>query len=540
MKTAVPLLLSLMAVPCGRAMPPADMQSKLNDWARGEGGGVAAAWVDADGTVFFHTGSHDADDPRPVTSDTKFEIGSISKVFTALLLVESERLGKVSRSDPAAKYLLPAGDPAQAALAKITLLSLTTHTSGLPRLPQNLGTNPDETANPYESYDRKALVEALRVHGPSANAGGAVAYSNFGAAVLGEALAAAWGTSYAEALTENVLKPLGMRATSVGITGQPPPADLAPGHANRNMVDNWTFQAFAPAGGLRSSAKDMALFLAAALGQGDAPLKDSFAATEVPQHAIAKGGHIGLGWMITDDPGRPVYWHNGATAGSHSFVAFSPSTGSGIVVLANFQKGPEDMAFDLIGEKGKGSVGTMVANAADYPGSYPLSRSFVIEVTQEKGSLFLQATGQARFALIPESADRFSVDGVAAEISFDRDAAGKVSALILHQNNVDQRALRGSLPDLPNEITLPPETLREYAGSYPLSDSFVLTVTEEGGALFAQATGQPKVQIFASGRDEFFYKVALAQLSFQRDGAGKVTGLVLHQGGRDLPARRSN
>ena len=89
-------------------------------------------------------------------------------------------------------------------------------------------------------------------------------------------------------------------------------------------------------------------------------------------------------------------------------------------------------------------------------------------------------------------------------------------------------------------ITLPPETLREYAGSYPLSDSFVLTVTEEGGALFAQATGQPKVQIFASGRDEFFYKVALAQLSFQRDGAGKVTGLVLHQGGRDLPARRSN
>ncbi len=105
-------------------------RKKLDDFVKGGPGGVAVAWADADGTAFFSSGTMTAADPRPITPDTQFEIGSVSKVFTALLLVESERLGKVSRFDPAAKYLLPAADPAQAALAKITLLSLATHTSG--------------------------------------------------------------------------------------------------------------------------------------------------------------------------------------------------------------------------------------------------------------------------------------------------------------------------------------------------------------------------------------------------------------------------
>ena len=200
------IALSLSMIPLGRATPPADMQAKLDAWAKGEAGGVAAAWVDAEGPVFFQSGTFDAADPRPVTADTQFEVGSISKVFTALLLAESERLGKVNRNDPAAKYLIPADDPSQAALAKITLLALTTHTSGLPRLPQNMGPNPGSMPDPYAAYDTAKLVEALKFHGSTATVGIA-SYSNFGAAVLGEALAAAWGTTYADALTEHVLVP---------------------------------------------------------------------------------------------------------------------------------------------------------------------------------------------------------------------------------------------------------------------------------------------------------------------------------------------
>jgi len=109
---------------------PADVPARLDAFAKGKPGGVAVAWVDADGTAFFSAGKLSATDARAISPDTQFEIGSVTKAFTALLLAESERLGKVSRNDPAAKYLLLAGDPDQAALAEVALLSLTTHSSG--------------------------------------------------------------------------------------------------------------------------------------------------------------------------------------------------------------------------------------------------------------------------------------------------------------------------------------------------------------------------------------------------------------------------
>jgi D-alanyl-D-alanine-carboxypeptidase/D-alanyl-D-alanine-endopeptidase len=529
----------LIMIPTSHAKPPADMQAKLDVWAKGEAGGVAAAWVDADGTAFFQSGIMDSSDPRPVTPDTKFEIGSITKVFTALLLAESERLGKVSLDDPAAKYLLPKGDPAQAGLEKITLLSLTTHTSGLPRLPSNIG-KPDNMSDPYAKYDRAMLVEALKTDGANSRVGAEGSYSNFGAAVLGEALAAAWGTTYEEALNAHVLTPLGMKDTSVGIAGQLAPADIAPGHVAGKRVPLWTAQAFAAAGAIRSSARDMALFLAAALGGTGAPLHASFQTSETPLRPFGDaGGQIGMAWMLPDDKDHPFAWHNGATAGSHSYIAVSLKRNSGIVILANFQKGPEGLGAELLGVKMPKPSVPVVANAADYPGSYPLSATFVIQVSVEAGSVYVQATGQPRLGLRPKAGDTFSVTGVQAEITFERDGSGKVVALVLHQNGRDQRAIRGAQLPKPTEVQLPIETLREYVGSYPLAGTFVITISEENGTLFAQATGQPKASIYASAKDEFFYNVVSAAISFQRDANGKVTGLTLHQAGRDMPAPRS-
>src|ERR1700685_2841529 len=154
MKSCLLTAFYLLAVPLASAKPPADLQAKLDAFVKGGSGGASVAWVDADGVAFFQSGTFSADDLRPITPDTQFELGSVTKVFTALLLAESERLGRVSRLDPAAKYLLPAGDPAQKAMSKIPLLSLTTHTSGLPRLPGNIGSNPEGNPDPYAFYDR--------------------------------------------------------------------------------------------------------------------------------------------------------------------------------------------------------------------------------------------------------------------------------------------------------------------------------------------------------------------------------------------------
>ena len=521
------------------AKPPADLQSKLDDFVKGSGGGAVIAWLDPEGPAFFQAGVLSTDDPRTVTADTLFEMGSVTKVFTALLLAESERLGKVSRLDPAAKYLLPAGDPAQAALAKITLLSLTTHTSGLPRLPSNFGAaavKPD----PYADYDDAMLVAALRKDGPAAPTGLTVAYSNFGGAVLGEALAAAWDTSYSDALNTHVLIPLGLTATSVGLAGTPPPAGLAPGHVSGKVVPNWTFRACAPAGGLRSSARDTARFLAACLAGADGQLSGAINATLQPQYpADETGGHVGMGWFLNDDDANPVAWHNGATAGSHVFVALNRKTGVGVAILANFQSGPEALGFALLGAPPPVPKFESVENPAGYVGRYPLTPAFAINITQTDGKLHGQATGQPIFALKQTARDRFVIVGVPAVISFERDAKGKIVALVLHQNGVDQRGAWSELPPPPKEIALPVEVLREYVGNFPIAPAFVLTVTVEHGSLFVQATAQPKLPVFASAKDEFFYKVVDAQISFQRDAAGRVTGLGLHQAGRNMPASKA-
>jgi hypothetical protein len=113
-----------------------------------------------------------------------------------------------------------------------------------------------------------------------------------------------------------------------------------------------------------------------------------------------------------------------------------------------------------------------------------------------------------------------------------------VSGLVLHQNGRDLPGPRKALPPPRQEVVLPKETLREYVGKYPLAPSFVLTVSEQEGRLFVQATGQEQLPVFASAKDEFFYKIVDAQISFERDATGAVTRLILHQNGQHAPGAR--
>ena len=215
MKTAILLLFAFVSLIPSFGKPPAGIQSQLDAFVGTEPGGIAVAWVDADGVAFFSAGTFASDDERLITPDTIFEIGSITKAFNGLLLAESVKAGKVKLEDSAAMYLLPSEDPALTSTAKITMRSLVTHYSGLPRLPFNIGSNPDGNPNPYADYQREDLIAAFRQHGPTAPVGMTFAYSNYGAAVLGEALAAAWGKTYKEALQAHILNPLGMTDTSL-------------------------------------------------------------------------------------------------------------------------------------------------------------------------------------------------------------------------------------------------------------------------------------------------------------------------------------
>jgi serine-type D-Ala-D-Ala carboxypeptidase/endopeptidase len=129
---------------------------------------------------------------------------------------------------------------------------------------------------------------------------------------------------------------------------------------------------------------------------------------------------------------------------------------------------------------------------------------------------------------------------VDAQLAFETDASGKVAAVVLHQNGIDQRAPRiEGEPIVPKEITLASEVLDRYVGGYQLVPGVAITIARQEARLFAQVTGQGQAEIFASGEREFFYKVVNAQITFEVDGQGRAVALVLHQFGRDLRAPRN-
>lgn len=328
------------------------VEDELKAWFTGRVGGAAVAYIDREGVVFENAGQFAPGDPRPITPDTTFEIGSVTKPFTALLLAESERAGKVSRTDAAAKYLLPANDPDVTRLEKITLVALATHSAGLPGMPSNFRSADGNRVH----FTRAQLLVGFRRDGAAAIVGGKSVYSNFGINVLGQSLAAAWGESYPRVLQARVLDPLGLRHTWLGIPGATAPADFPPALVQGKEVPHWEFQgdALAASGSLRSTTRDLALFLQACLGDRETPLNASIRECIKPLRPMGDGpGKIGLCWMSTAGPRPPIYWHNGGTAGFRAFIAFEPEAHRAVAVLVNADTGatPDALGFTLLGRR---------------------------------------------------------------------------------------------------------------------------------------------------------------------------------------------
>ena len=293
--------------------------------------GIVIGVLEADGTRRVITVGD-----APYDGRTLFEIGSITKVFTGILLAEMAERGEVRLDQPVAE-LLP-GDvvvPSRGG-RQIRLVDLSTHSSGLPRMPDNF--NPGDSGNPYADYTVAELYDFLRRHQLRRDIGVESEYSNVGVGLLGHALARRAGTSYEALVTTRILEPLGMTSTMITLS----PTDvarLAPGHnASGQQVRNWDLaEAFAGAGALRSNVDDLLTFLAANL----APLESSTLGRAIRRaqaaHFTGPGGRKGgLGWGLSSLKGeRNVLAHTGGTGGYLTFVALDPERRLGVVVLSN-------------------------------------------------------------------------------------------------------------------------------------------------------------------------------------------------------------
>lgn len=265
------------------------------------------------------------------TADGTFEIGSISKGVTGLLYVDAVDRGEV-RPDTVLGDLFPLGDTAA---ARITLGSLATHRSGLPRLaafPERFGKTrvtwsfARHGTNPYDE-DVETLVARARLTSVGMPR---PRYSNVGFELLGHAVATAAGMPYADLVRTRLAEPLGLRTLSVPATPAELGADAVRGGSRTGRAkDPWLGEGIGPAGGIRASVSDMTALMAALLA-GTAP---GIRALD-PVAPFRGGMHVGAAWMTFDVKGRAVTWHNGGTGGFRSWLGLDRAAGTGAVVLS--------------------------------------------------------------------------------------------------------------------------------------------------------------------------------------------------------------
>lgn len=276
------------------------------------------------------------DDGAPVApGDRVFEIGSISKVFTALLLARTVETGEVTEDQPIGP-LFPPEHPLREPLASITLGELATHASGLPRLPKDagpllrvaFGRDPYAGSTADEVF-RSVATLADEDLGPR----GEFAYSNLGVALLGQLLARRLGADYAVALRRRVFEPLGLDPWPLAPLGASDPRFVQGYRANFRPAPAWHLDAYAPAGGLQASARQLLAFAATQLGEPPAWARDA----RRPRVDVdaATGRRSALGWAISRVGPREVWWHNGGTGGFRTHLALVPAEGIALVVLTN-------------------------------------------------------------------------------------------------------------------------------------------------------------------------------------------------------------
>jgi D-alanyl-D-alanine-carboxypeptidase/D-alanyl-D-alanine-endopeptidase len=331
--------------------PPRDLEIQhiLAERIDGErrGVGIAVGVITPEGRRMISYGGFDHGDPRRVDGDTVFEIGSVGKVFTALLLADMVQRGEVALNDPVAMYLPPDVKVPQFGGRSITLLDLATHTSGLPRLPTNFA--PRDPSNPYADYSVAQLHSFLSGYELTRGIGAQYAYSNLGYGLLGHVLARRAGMDYEALVKSRIAVPLGLSSTAMNLPSSLA-ARLAVGH-NETLqpVPNWDDTTLAGAGSLRSSVNDLLTFLAAELGRADAPLGSAMASMLAVRRPTGTPDlEIALGWHVSRQEGREFVWHNGGTGGYSSFIGFCPQARVGIVVLANSEIGVDDVALHLM------------------------------------------------------------------------------------------------------------------------------------------------------------------------------------------------
>ena len=431
--------------------------------------GIVVGVIEPSGRRLVTHGHLAKSDPREVDGDTIFEIGSVSKIFTSLLLADMVHRKEVALDDPADTYLPAHVRMPERSGTSITLRDLSTHRSGLPPMPGNLFAKMakrKDPGGPHAGYGVDDLYQFLFSYSLTRDPGSEFEYSNLGAGLLGHLLGYRAGTDYESLVRHRITQPLGMPDTGITLSSSMKQR-MATGHnAMLAPVANSDLPApLAGAGALRSSANDMLTLLEAFLGYKESPLAPAMNAmfeTRCP------AGHteMGLGWFIYSPDGREIAVHNGGTGGFRSYVGYEPKTRIGVVVLSNASTviGVDDIGMYLLNPKAPlanpeppkehTEIHVDPKRLDHYIGRYQVTPNLVLEITRDGDRLFAQGfaqlpqnrpgdpTGLPKFELFAEGENTFFARVTDQQITFDTGPDGRATGLIVHKAGRDMPGVR--------------------------------------------------------------------------------------------------
>jgi serine-type D-Ala-D-Ala carboxypeptidase/endopeptidase len=549
--------------------------------------GIVVGIVDEHGNRIVSCGKLDNGTDQEVNGDTVFEIGSVTKTFTALLLQDMVEHGEMKLDDPVAKYLPKSVKMPTRNGKDITLLQLATHTSGLPTA--SVTWIPERADNPRADYTIERMYDFVSGYKLTRDPGAKYEYSTVGIALLGQAIALKAGKDYESLVVERICRPLKMDSTQITLTGELKDRFAAGHNYSGYAVPGSYWGALTAGAALRSTANDMLKFMSANLDlspSGLTPLMEKTHVAHFQAHLDTDTGldtDIALAWMITREvDGTRIIQHGGLTDGFIAFVCFDNTRRRGVVVLSNSQ----DFEIPPIGKfllesewqsdrrPTEAKVSSLVYDSC--VGRYQQRHMVgtpsqpVIGIRREKDRLFARATGSKSWPvdvllppvaveLLPESENRFFERLSGRPVTFARDARGKVTGLTVQYlgkaisydkiSDAPPKALEPPKPHI--AVRLDSKLLDDCVGRYEFAPNAAyatgmnLTIRREGGRLIGQERGEGEkvlrgaFDIYSESETSFFIKINGAQLTFIKNDKGEVTAVIQHTKGQaDAEAKR--
>lgn len=509
----------------------------------------AAVLVAQNGKIIYQKGFGFAslENRVPITPETKFRIGSITKQFTAAAILKLQEVGLLNVNDPLSKYMpdYPRGN-------EVSIHHLLTHTSGI----HSYTDKPNFIQTVTVEVKPESLIASFKNDKYDFDPGTQWRYNNSGYFLLGYLVNKLTNETYDAYLKKTFFEPLNMKDTGVHHWSDIL-AHEATGYSYINgkfqKAQNWDMSRAGGAGALYSTVTDLYRWNEAVFN-GKVLSEKNLAAAFTPvtlkdgSKAQAFGSGYGYGWGIGDFRGIKEISHGGGLHGFVTSLARYPEHNMTVTVLTNCAPARDlnpggltrEIAQIYLWEKMKSqeSYATAVVDAKlydAYVGKYEYPGGAILTVTRDGNKLLAQLTGQPQFEIFPRSETEFFWKVVDAQITFVKNEKGEVIHGIHRQGGQTLTAPRFK-EETPAKID--PAVYDAYVGEYELAPGMIITVTKEGAQLFVQLTGQPKFEIFPRSETEFFLQVVKADIKFVKDEAAKVASLILKQAGVEQTARK--